>query len=112
MAENGLELAFLEISIFRRICARTFDDRLATIVRLDLDGRRRYIVFGAKIGEDGGSTQSEKKNKDCQPNAPPVDTPMIEMQGGIRRGIHGKKRVRAVGIGDYIIKRFRSTERY
>src|ERR1700721_1211355 len=108
MAESGLALAFLEISIFRRICARTFADRLASIARLNLDGRRRYITFGTKIGEDGGSPQREQKNKDCQPNAPPVDAPMIEMQGGIRRGIHGKKRVRPVGMGDYIIKLFRS----
>src|ERR1700693_4964120 len=90
MAENGLELVFLEIRIFRRVCARTIDDRLASIVRLDLDGRRRYIVFGTKIGEDDGSTETEKKNEDCQHNTTPVDAPMIEMQYGIRRGIHGK----------------------
>src|ERR1700722_13818850 len=92
MAESVLELAFLELRIFRRVCARAFDHGLASIVRLDLDGRRRYIVLGTKIGEDDGSTETEKKNKDCQPNATPVDAPMIEMQFGIRRGIHGKKR--------------------
>jgi len=42
MAENALELAFLEMRIFRRVWARSFDDRLARIVRLDFDGRRRY----------------------------------------------------------------------
>jgi hypothetical protein len=37
---------------------------------------------------------------------------MIEMQCGIRRDIHGKKRAGAVGTGNYNIKLYISTATY
>ena len=76
-----------------------FGGRLLEVVRLDLDRRRRSIVRRTQIGEDGDTAESQEKNRDYQSNATPDDTPMIEMQCGIKQGIHVKKRVKAVGTG-------------